>query len=160
MSLGTEAAKVGAADEVRLDGQSVVDGGVSREETLSGRLTFEAVHPSLSLSSSTARQRYMCRPPIRQAISSRRQRGVARGGAKLLQAPGDGRSELLGPAPNCLIADLDPALGAEAQADTEVKPDRVSDDIWRKAVALERQGLQAQSPNTAPVTPRCGDKLE
>ncbi len=48
MSFGAKAAKVGAADQVRLDGEGVVDGGMGGEEALGGRLTFEALHPSFS----------------------------------------------------------------------------------------------------------------
>jgi hypothetical protein len=82
-----------------------------------------------------------------------------RGGAKLLQAPGDGRSEFLGPAHDRLLAHLGSALGEEAQAETEIEPDCLSDDVRRDAVALERQGLQTQSPDAAPALPRRGDKL-
>jgi hypothetical protein len=42
MSLGAEAAKVGAADQMRLEGEGVVNGGVRGQEVLGGRLALEA----------------------------------------------------------------------------------------------------------------------
>jgi hypothetical protein len=48
MRLGPELAKGGSADQVGLDVEAVVDGGVGREETLGLALRFEPLHLPLS----------------------------------------------------------------------------------------------------------------
>ncbi len=81
------------------------------------------------------------------------------GGTGLLQAPDDGRSEILNLAPDRLVSHRASALGEDAQAETRMEPGCVYHYVWREAVALERQGLQIQPPHVAPAVPRCGDKL-
>ena len=57
--------------------------------------------------------------------------------------PGEQRPELQHPSPNCLIGDVQPALGeqifdiAEAEGEAKVQPYRMSDDVRRELVASE-----------------------
>ena len=61
MSFASEAAQVGAADQVGLGVEGVVDGGVGGEEPLGGALGLEPLHPPLS---SSDRQMRVLRPIV------------------------------------------------------------------------------------------------
>ena len=56
---------------------------------------------------------------------------------------GEHRPELQHPSPDCLIGDIQPALGqqildiAEAEGEAKVQPHRVPDDVRRELVASE-----------------------
>jgi hypothetical protein len=56
---------------------------------------------------------------------------------------GEQRPELQHPSPDCLIGDVQPALGeqildiAEAEGEAKVQPHRMSDDVRRELVASE-----------------------
>jgi hypothetical protein len=57
--------------------------------------------------------------------------------------PGEQRPELQHPSPDCLIGDIQPALGqqildiAEAEGEAKVQPHRVPDDVRRELVTSE-----------------------
>jgi hypothetical protein len=59
--------------------------------------------------------------------------------------PGDRKAEFHRPASHCSVCEFDSASGrqflghAQAQWQTVVRPDRVADNVGRKAVALERK---------------------
>ena len=60
---------------------------------------------------------------------------------------GDGRTELVRPAANRLVAHIDPAFGehflniAQARGEAEIEPNRQPDRIGRKPMALEGYGV-------------------
>ena len=72
-----------------------------------------------------------------------------------VQTPRDQRPKLDGPAPDRLVADLDPPLRqqlldvAKTQAETKVQPHGVADHVSRKPVTLERDLLHEKSSPTA-----------
>ena len=78
-----------------------------------------------------------------------------RGPSSLLEPSCDQGAELDGPAPDRLVADLNPSLRqqlldvAKAEAETEVQPDGMADDVSRKPVALERNLLHETSSPSA-----------
>lgn len=47
MSLSAEAAKVGTADQMQLDGEGVLNGGMRGQEAQGGKLALGALHNSL-----------------------------------------------------------------------------------------------------------------
>ena len=57
--------------------------------------------------------------------------------------PGEQRPELQDPSPDCLIGDIQPALGqqildiAEAEGEARVQPHRMPDDVRRELVTSE-----------------------
>ena len=57
--------------------------------------------------------------------------------------PGEQRSKLQHPTPDCFIGDIHPALGeqildvAEAEGEAKVQPYRMPDDVRRELVASE-----------------------
>ena len=111
-----------------------------------------------SPSSSTARQSQNRLPPIRIAISSRCQCQVGRDvAAKLL---GEQRPELQHPSPDCLIGDIQPALGqqildiAEAEGEAKVQPTAcrmMSGGNWWRAMRSLSFAIIAAGPKPAKV---------
>src|SRR6202030_3077825 len=99
---------------------------------------------------STARQRYIRLPAIRTTISSRCQRSLGRGRRR--------RSRRAIPGPNFSTQrrtvsqeNVEPSFGQElldiaiAQSEAEIEPDRVLDDLGRKAVAEVAEPSHATS---------------
>ena len=84
----------------------------------------------------------------------------------LLQPPGDQRTELVGPAPDRLVAGVDPPLNEkvldvpETQAETKVEPQGMAFDARRKPVALEQNRLHERSSAPAAYSRVTGDILE
>ena len=84
-----------------------------------------------------------------QMPSRRRRRPAA------LQSPRNERPELDRPAPDRLVADVDPSLRqkfldiAKAEAESKVQPNGMADDIRRKSMVLERDRLRE---NIIPVS--------
>lgn len=62
---------------------------------------------------------------------------------------GDGRTKLVGPAADGLVADVDSALGqqlfnvAQTQGETVIMPDSEPDDLRAEPVSLVRDGLHS-----------------
>ena len=80
-------------------------------------------------------------PPIDFQIDFVKMPGRMRLRAALAQMRGDHRPEVVHPAAHGLVRDCDPALSEQifditkAECEPEIEPDRLLDDLWRKAVA-------------------------
>ena len=88
-----------------------------------------------------------------------------RGPSPLLQPPREQGAKLNGPAPDRLVADLDPALRqqlfdvAKTEAEPEVQLHGIAYHVRRKAVALERNRLHETSSPSAAYADFAGDLL-
>ena len=74
------------------------------------------------------------------------------------------RTELVGPAADSFVTDIDPAFGehfldvSQAHGETEIEPHREPDRVWRKPVALEGNGFHPCPATRSMVA--SGHKLE
>ena len=90
-------------------------------------------------------------------------RWIGSGSSKIL---GEEAAEFQGPTTDCLVADVDAALGqhfldiAKAEGEPEVEPDGLPNDVGREPVALERDCLHGHSPIWGPMLPQSEESLE
>ena len=84
---------------------------------------------------------------------------VTRLGSVAADRVGKERAELPFPVPHRFVAGLNPTIGqqfldiAKAQAEAIIKPDRIADDLARKAVAFERIRARFRHAIVLQITP-------
>ncbi len=97
-------------------------------------------------------------PARRTTISSRCQRSLGRG-RPLVQPSRDRGTELQHPSPHRFAGDVEPSFGqhfldiAAAQGEAEIKPDRLLDDLGRKAMGAVAERSHADILSDTPLAP-------